>query len=124
MISDYYIENQNHILGELQKYEIWLPKEKRHRRGLKVTATLDEVNKRLPDLIAELESVYKQNEPLKAVSSGVVERKSANKVAMPVKSKHDMSSLIVDIQQRIVALGVEIDYIAEELEKMTNQKVA
>ena len=72
VISDYYIDNENHILGELQKYEIWLPKEKRHRRGLKVVATIDEVNKRLPDLIAEFEPVYKQSEPLKAVSGGVV----------------------------------------------------
>jgi type I restriction-modification system DNA methylase subunit len=124
VISDYYIENENHILGELQKYEIWLPKEKRHRRGLKVTATIDEVNKRLPDLVAELEPVYKKNEPLKAVSGGVVERKSANKVAVPIKSENNMSNLIVDIQQRIVALGVEIDYISEELEKLSNKEVA
>jgi type I restriction-modification system DNA methylase subunit len=124
VISDYYIENESHILGELQKYEIWLPKEKRHRRGLKVTATIDEVSKRLPDLIAQLEPVYKQSEPLKAVSVGVVERKTANNGNAEVKANIDnLLSLIMQIGGRLDDFNDQLGVLGYELEKIS-EKVA
>jgi type I restriction-modification system DNA methylase subunit len=116
VISDYYIENENHILGELQKYEIWLPKEKRHRRGLKVSATIDEVNKRLPDLIAGLEPVYKQDVVLKVLSDGLVQRASENKLSMPAKVKND--TVEVDkILSEVAQVGYNLEMLNEEIEE-------
>lgn len=41
-----------------------------------------------------------------------------------VKENNGANSLIIDIQQRIVALSFELEEIAEALEKINNQKVA
>jgi type I restriction-modification system DNA methylase subunit len=119
VISDYYIENQNHILGELQKYEIWLPKEKRHRRGLKVSATLDEVNKRLPDLIAELKPVYKQSKQLKAVSDSFVKRNSANNAIVPVKAK-DNAVNVKELLSDLIQVGYNLESLNQDIEEEKN----
>jgi type I restriction-modification system DNA methylase subunit len=124
VISDYYIEHQDHILGELEKYEMYLSKEKRTRQGLKVVGSIKEVDKRLPGLIAQLEPVYQQNSAAKVVSVGVVKFKSASDTMAAVKANNSVDGLIIEIQQRIVALSVELEEIAEELEKINNQKVA
>ncbi|WP_203249764.1 N-6 DNA methylase [Cysteiniphilum marinum] len=124
VISDYYIEHQDHILGELEKYEMYLTKEKRTRQGLKVTGSMEEVEKRLPELIAQLEPVYQSNSAVKGVSGGVVKFKSASNTMASAKVNNSVKGLIFDIQQRIVALSVELEEIAEELEKINNQKVA
>ena len=124
VISDYYIEHQDHILGELEKYEMYLSKEKRTRQGLKVVGSMEEVKKRLPELIAQLEPVYQSNSAVNGVSGGVVKFKGASNTMAAAKANNDLNGLIIDIQQRIVALSVELEEIAEELEKINNQKVA
>ena len=63
VLSDYYITHQNHILGNLEKYEFLLRKENRMRRGLKVVGTMAEVDRRLPQLIAELKPCYESLQP-------------------------------------------------------------
>ncbi len=47
-------------------------------QGLKVSGSIEEVGKRLAELIAKLEPVYQQNTIAKGVSSGVVKFKSAS----------------------------------------------
>jgi type I restriction-modification system DNA methylase subunit len=124
VISDYYIEHQDHILGDLEKYEIYLSKEKRTRQGLKVVGSIEEVEKRLPELIAQLEPVCQSSSAINGVSSGLVNFKSASNTTVVEKANNGLNGLIIDIQQRIVALSVELEEIAEELEKINNQKVA
>jgi hypothetical protein len=103
---------------------MYLSKEKRTRQGLKVVGSIKEVDKRLPGLIAQLEPVYQQNSAAKVVSVGVVKFKSASDTMAAVKANNSVDGLIIEIQQRIVALSVELEEIAEELEKINNQKVA
>jgi type I restriction-modification system DNA methylase subunit len=124
VISDYYVAHQDHILGELEKYEMYLSKEKRTRQGLKVVGTIEEVDKRLPELIAQLKPVYQQNIVAKAVSGGVVKFKSASNTTAAANANNSVDDLVIDIQQRIVVLSVELKEIAEALEKLNNQKVA
>jgi hypothetical protein len=124
VISDYYVAHQDHILGELEKYEMYLSKEKRTRQGLKVVGTIQEVDKRLPELIAQLKPVYQQNIVAKAVSGGVVKFKSASNTTAAANANNSVDDLVIDIQQRIVVLSVELKEIAEALEKLNNQKVA
>ena len=69
VLSDYYIAHPEHILGNLEKYEFLLRKENRVRRGLKVVGTMAEVDRRLPQLIAELKPCY---EPLTPLNSNIV----------------------------------------------------
>ena len=63
VLSTYYIAHQSHILGNLEKYEFLLRKENRMRRGLKVVGTMAEVDRRLPQLIAELKPCYESLPP-------------------------------------------------------------
>lgn len=85
---------------------------------------MEAVEKRLPELIAQLEPVYQSNSAVNGVSGGVVKFKGASNTMAAAKANNDLNGLIIDIQQRIVALSVELEEIAEELEKINNQKVA
>jgi hypothetical protein len=57
-ISNYFVENPNHILGELKKYEIFLTKERRKRQGISVRSNLDYIKDNLPNLIDKLTPCY------------------------------------------------------------------
>jgi type I restriction-modification system DNA methylase subunit len=70
-ISNYYIENPNHILGELKRYEIFLAKERRKRQGISVRSNLNYVKDNLPSLIDSLKSCYS---PLSTVVSLDIKR--------------------------------------------------
>jgi NADP-dependent 3-hydroxy acid dehydrogenase YdfG len=100
----------------------------------------EEVNKRLPDLIAQIEPVYKKSERLKAVSGGVVERKSVNKASASLKAKKNnvevqaitdslnfMQQGIRDIKksinQDLEEVSNEIFLLLDELDKIS-KKVA
>ena len=124
VISDYYIEHQDHIIGELEKYEMYLSKEKRTRQALKVVGSMEEVEKRLLELIAKLEPVYQQNTSEKGVNSGVIKFKGASNTMALSNSNNSADGLIIDIQQRIIALSIELEEISKVLEKINNQKVA
>lgn len=119
VISDYYIAHQDHIIGDLEKYEMYLSKEKRTRQGLKVVGSPKEVESRLPELIAQFEPVYQQNDAVKGVSSGVVRFKGGSNTMAAIKTNSSADGLIIDIQQRIVVLSIELEEIAEVLEKLT-----
>lgn len=56
-LSDYYIKHPEHLLGKLEKYEVWLSKEQRKRRGLSVSGSMTEVMAKLPSLIDDIEPV-------------------------------------------------------------------
>ena len=94
----------------------------------------------MPDLIAQLEPLYKQSEPLKAVSGGVVKRKSVNKASASFKAKNNnvkvkaiinsinfMQQSINDIKevvnQDLEEVSNELILLLDELEKI-NAKVA
>jgi hypothetical protein len=76
-LSNYYIENPDHILGDLGMHEMYLSKEKRKRQQLKVTVSLAFVNDRLPKLIEQLKPRYKAES--KAVVGSVVQFSSKSK---------------------------------------------
>ena len=75
-------------------------------------------------MIAQLEAVYQENSAVNSVSGGVVKLKSASNAKAAAKANNDLNGLIIDIQQRIISLSVELEEIAEELEKINNQRVA
>ncbi len=57
-LADYFIQHPEHVLGELDSYEVYSQFESRPRIGLKCVGTLAEVQTRLPQLVSELHPVF------------------------------------------------------------------
>ena len=120
VISDYYIEHQDHILGELEKYEMYLNKEKRTRQGLKVVGSIEEVEKRLPELIAKLEPVYQSKSAVNGVSE--VECDSAECAKAEFKAKAEaVLDLIMAINGRMDDFSDHLATLGDELEKISEK---
>jgi type I restriction-modification system DNA methylase subunit len=111
-LSNYYIENPEHILGDLELYEVYLSKEKRKRQGLKVTGSLAFVNDRLPKLIDQLKPCYESER--KAVVSSVVQFSTKSKASAPVVENNEL----VALRDRLDAVALELSEIVNELGKV------
>lgn len=107
-LSNYYVENPSHILGDLEKYEVYLSKERRKREGLKVTGSLALVNDRLPDLINQLEPIYESGKS-KPVLKPVV--------GFADKSKANLSELS---KGELIELCDQLDSMSSELKSIVN----
>lgn len=59
-MADYFIQNPEHVLGELDTYEAYSYFEDRPRRGLRCVASKEEVQARLPQLLNDLPSLDMQ----------------------------------------------------------------
>ena len=112
-LSNYYIENPDHILGDLEMYEVYLSKEKRKRQGLKVNGSMDLVNDLLPKMIDQLEPCYKA--VVKSSVSSVVQ----------FSSRFRANANVLD-NSELAALGDRLDEVALELSEIVKslQKVA
>ena len=115
VISDYYIDNQDHILGDMKTYEVYMPKDKRTRKGLKVVGSIHDLDDKLPKLISKLEPLNKENS--KAADEAVFGITKSNKPRL-LSSAKELRKQIEILSQEYQELRYEQD---ESLAKLTDE---